>query len=178
MCLCLQCFPEKSKLVAHEMTHTGTSPHKCDICGKYFTTGSALKAHKNLHLGVKPFVCTGCGKTYLKNWHLQQHIRKAHHTVEVMVYDIPAPQLPPGHEVVPPQQNPINQQTMVTVEQPCMQSADTKFLHAPVQGEYIHVHTAESGGLHVQQTTDLQHTTQSMMHGHGQISMQHTIVYP
>ena len=171
-CLHVQCFPEKSKLVAHEMTHTGVSPHKCDICGKYFTTGSALKAHKNLHMGVKPFVCTGCGKTYLKNWHLQQHIRKAHHTMEVMVYDIT--QNPAGQEVG---QQPINQQNILpTVDQPCLPNADSKFLHAPVKGEYIHVQAAD--GSNLQQTANLQHTAQNMMQGHGQISVQHTIVYP
>lgn len=79
----VQGFPEKSKLIAHEMTHTGVSPHKCEVCNKYFTTGSALKSHKHLHLGIRPHCCSICGKAYIKRWHLQQHMRKAHNTIEV-----------------------------------------------------------------------------------------------
>ncbi|KAK7113879.1 zinc finger protein 850-like [Littorina saxatilis] len=189
---CTQCFAEKSKLVAHEMTHTGMSPHKCDVCSKFFTTGSALKAHKNLHLGNKPFVCAVCGKTYLKNWHMLQHMRKAHHTLEVVLYDTP-PHNAQGQELTQQQQQ--QQQTLnqgdilPTVDQTCLQGPDTKFLHVPQTmdakfvhesvpgGEYIHMQAA-AGANTIQPRGNLQPVTHNMMQGHTHIAMQPNIVYP
>ncbi|KAL8607451.1 hypothetical protein ACOMHN_004425 [Nucella lapillus] len=162
---CSQGFPEKSKLVAHEMTHTGMSPHKCVACGKYFTTGGALRAHRNLHMGIKPFECSTCGKTYLKNWHLQQHIRKAHQAYEVMVYNLPPPQGPtPGPGPTPQGQGqgqdlalpPVSQHSILPVlDQSCLQSAEPKFLRAAMQGDYVPVPLAKGSNPLQQQQQQL-----------------------
>ncbi|XP_076449055.1 uncharacterized protein LOC143285557 [Babylonia areolata] len=173
---CSQGFPEKSKLVAHEMTHTGMSPHKCEVCCKYFTTGGALRAHKNLHLGVKPFECSACGKTYLKNWHLQQHIRKAHQTFEV-VYNLPPPPLsqPQGQGQSGGQPAVSQQSLLPVVDQSSLQPAQSKFLQVAVQGEYLHVPSAEGGAGSVQQQQPsaareaIQIVTQTLVQTQGRI---------
>ncbi|XP_060659873.1 zinc finger protein 431-like [Drosophila nasuta] len=46
---CHRRFGRLHYLKAHENTHTGETPHKCDICGKAFKADSTLYTHKQSH---------------------------------------------------------------------------------------------------------------------------------
>ncbi|KAH8302107.1 hypothetical protein KR044_002783 [Drosophila immigrans] len=46
---CHKRFARLHYLKAHENTHTGATPYKCDICGKAFKADSTLYTHKQSH---------------------------------------------------------------------------------------------------------------------------------
>ncbi|EFO13272.1 hypothetical protein LOAG_15258 [Loa loa] len=48
----------KRDLIAHNITHTGKKPFKCDICDKRFTRSDYSLVHRRTsHRGEKPFSC-------------------------------------------------------------------------------------------------------------------------
>jgi hypothetical protein len=78
---CCKEFSPKS-VVAHERTHTGSKPYKCEVpdCGEAFTVSQSLVYHKRIHDNVRPFVCTAenCDASYVKSNDLKQHVERNH----------------------------------------------------------------------------------------------------
>ncbi|XP_040917491.1 zinc finger protein 770-like [Toxotes jaculatrix] len=47
---CSKCFPSRSKLQRHILTHTGQKPFGCEMCGKRFRQKTHLRVHCHTHL--------------------------------------------------------------------------------------------------------------------------------
>uniref|UniRef100_A0A8D3B9H4 C2H2-type domain-containing protein n=1 Tax=Scophthalmus maximus TaxID=52904 RepID=A0A8D3B9H4_SCOMX len=50
---CSKCFPSRSKLQRHVMTHTGQRPYNCETCGKRFRQKTHLRVHCRTHLWTR-----------------------------------------------------------------------------------------------------------------------------
>ncbi|KAF0044148.1 hypothetical protein F2P81_003306 [Scophthalmus maximus] len=50
---CSKCFPSRSKLQRHVMTHTGQRPYNCETCGKRFRQKTHLRIHCRTHLWTR-----------------------------------------------------------------------------------------------------------------------------
>ncbi|XP_044739852.1 zinc finger protein 271-like [Chrysoperla carnea] len=77
---------EKSKLIKHQRTHSGTKPLTCDVCDKTFNLQSDLALHKRIHTGEKTYSCEICNKQFSdrsKLKHQRTHTGKKPLTCEV-----------------------------------------------------------------------------------------------
>jgi hypothetical protein len=78
---CCKEFSPKS-VVAHERTHSGSKPYKCDVpdCGEAFTVSQSLVYHKRIHDNVRPFICTAenCEARFVKSNDLKAHFERNH----------------------------------------------------------------------------------------------------
>lgn len=81
MCsICGRLFAERSKMLAHEMTHSGIMV-SCEVCGKQFLHKNYLRIHvKTVHSQVKPFSCNidGCKWTFAYPQVLKRHQARRH----------------------------------------------------------------------------------------------------
>ncbi|CAB0031395.1 unnamed protein product [Trichogramma brassicae] len=67
-----------SKLEIHTQVHNGRKHHKCDTCGKTFTTKAILDRHiESLHSGIT-HACDLCGKILTRKDKLKTHIDSVH----------------------------------------------------------------------------------------------------
>lgn len=55
------------------MTHLGSKPHLCSICGKAFTLRSNLTVHMRIHTGEAPYHCSICSKKFSDSNALKRH---------------------------------------------------------------------------------------------------------
>lgn len=73
--ICNKNFQNVSKLVSHQVTHSGGTPFKCDHCKKSFSSKFKLVRHVLIHSDRKPFSCTVCERTFHRKDHLKNHIK-------------------------------------------------------------------------------------------------------
>ncbi|XP_018017588.1 zinc finger protein Aiolos [Hyalella azteca] len=74
---CSVCFKKikESSMKQHFKTHSGVRPHRCDICGTYFTRRGDVCRHKRVvHGKVRPYVCRKCNKKFPDRTLLVSHL--------------------------------------------------------------------------------------------------------
>lgn len=74
---CGEIFDVFSEFNSHKRSH-GQFRYQCKICQKWFSKRYYLKMHENLHLGFKSHKCNVCGKVYTSQGNLDRHIRVSH----------------------------------------------------------------------------------------------------
>ena len=75
--MCRKTFICAKSLKQHISTHTGDTPHECNICNvctKIFRKASHLKQHILVHNSDKPHECNICQKTFTQANTLKQHM--------------------------------------------------------------------------------------------------------
>ena len=70
---CSSCFAGGSARNMHQRAHQ--KKHKCDICGKDFSTNQHFKDHMNIHTGEKPYKCKFCSACFASVGNHAAHIR-------------------------------------------------------------------------------------------------------
>ena len=77
---CGKLFSSIQMLKKHIYTvHEGQKDHKCDSCDKTFKTLHILEKHLHtIHDGYKDYKCESCGKSFSQLVHLQTHIMITH----------------------------------------------------------------------------------------------------
>ncbi|XP_065581295.1 zinc finger protein 436-like [Artemia franciscana] len=71
---CGKGFSTIPNLNEHRRLHTGERTYQCDLCDKSFTRQSTLYNHKKTHLGEK-LICELCEKGYANCYLLKTHMR-------------------------------------------------------------------------------------------------------
>ena len=80
---CGKKFSSNSNLWSHNAyVHGNKKDHKCEICGKGFSTKSDLLKHgKYVHEGLRNYKCETCGKGFHRPCRLKEHIENVHENV-------------------------------------------------------------------------------------------------
>ena len=73
--ICSRQFSQKSKLFAHQLSHSGQQPFKCLSCGKGYASKSKLSAHMRLHTKINVHQCKVCDKIFSYPSYLEEHIK-------------------------------------------------------------------------------------------------------
>ena len=64
--------------------HEGNKDHKCDDCGKIFSSLQVLEKHLHrVHDGYKDHKCESCDKSFSQAGNLKTHIHIIHDTTNV-----------------------------------------------------------------------------------------------
>jgi uncharacterized Zn-finger protein len=71
--LCSYRCARKSNLDRHHRTHSGEKPFGCDLCSYRCAQKSTLTTHQRTHSGEKPFRCDLCSYRCARKGHLAAH---------------------------------------------------------------------------------------------------------
>lgn len=71
--ICSKQFSQKSKLFAHQLSHSGQQPYKCLSCDKAYASKSKLNAHMRLHTKTNVHQCKVCDKIFSYPSYLEEH---------------------------------------------------------------------------------------------------------
>ena len=78
---CGKIFRDKSNLIHHMKTHTGSRKNlSCNECKKTFRDKSTLKTHMAMHTREKGYACKICGKPYKWRSGRDKHQTVSHRT--------------------------------------------------------------------------------------------------
>ncbi|XP_045151021.1 zinc finger protein 621 [Echinops telfairi] len=75
---CKQCgkaFKSSYDCIVHEKNHIGKGPYECKVCGRGLSSNTALTQHERIHTGEKPYKCKECGRAFRRNAAYLQHQR-------------------------------------------------------------------------------------------------------
>lgn len=72
---CGKAFKSSYDCIVHEKNHSGEGPYECKECGKGLSSNTALTQHQRIHTGEKPYVCKECGKAFRRSAAHLQHQR-------------------------------------------------------------------------------------------------------
>jgi len=72
---CGRDFSTSHELQSHCLIHTGAKPHMCDICGKYFRQRSTMERHKLTHQTHRDHECKICNKKFKYKHYLTTHMK-------------------------------------------------------------------------------------------------------
>lgn len=73
--VCLKLFSQKSKLITHQLSHSGQQPFKCQTCEKAYSSKNKLNAHMRLHTKINVHQCKMCDKVFSYPSYLQEHLK-------------------------------------------------------------------------------------------------------
>ncbi|XP_077291617.1 uncharacterized protein LOC143915064 [Arctopsyche grandis] len=73
--ICLKYFKTKRILKQHISIHTSEKRHKCETCSKSFFKRSNLINHIRIHNGEKPYKCERCSKCFVTTSSLNKHMK-------------------------------------------------------------------------------------------------------
>ncbi|ETN64118.1 hypothetical protein AND_004143 [Anopheles darlingi] len=79
-CVCPICGIKKqsrSAMLAHERSHTGERPYRCELCDKTFASTSCLRSHQRCHV-PREYECSTCKELFARLENLKRHIRLKH----------------------------------------------------------------------------------------------------
>ncbi|XP_052771314.1 zinc finger protein 484-like isoform X2 [Mya arenaria] len=89
-CVCRFCgkqFRNKSTFRQHEARHAGTTPYKCEICGKQNVSKTAHTLHmQRVHIKEKKHVCDKCGKGFTTEVGLKLHKDRENKVYKYKIY--------------------------------------------------------------------------------------------
>ncbi|XP_004835175.1 zinc finger protein 621-like isoform X1 [Heterocephalus glaber] len=72
---CGKAFKSRYDRGVHEKNHTGRGPYACAQCGRGLSSSTALAQHRRIHTGEKPFACAQCGRAFRRSAAFLQHRR-------------------------------------------------------------------------------------------------------
>lgn len=72
---CGKAFKSSYDCIVHEKNHSGEGPYECKECGRGLSSNTALTQHQRIHTGEKPYVCKDCGKAFRRSAAFLQHQR-------------------------------------------------------------------------------------------------------
>ena len=68
----LEIYPS---LTTHKQSHTGSMPHKCDMCDKGFCQSGHITIHTGSHTGVNLYKSYICDKGYSSKKNINNQIQ-------------------------------------------------------------------------------------------------------
>ncbi|XP_043247893.1 zinc finger protein 761-like [Colletes gigas] len=73
--VCSKLFSQRSKLLTHQLSHSGQQPFKCQNCEKAYSSKSKLNAHMRLHTKTNVHRCKVCDKIFAYPSYLREHMK-------------------------------------------------------------------------------------------------------
>ncbi|XP_023556579.1 zinc finger protein 621 isoform X1 [Octodon degus] len=72
---CGKAFKSRYDCGVHEKNHAGQGPYECAECGRGLSSSTALTQHRRIHTGERPYACPQCGRAFRRSAAFLQHRR-------------------------------------------------------------------------------------------------------